>query len=183
MEIFNYWNASLASVLLIIYGIYCLNIPSIVIKKIQLCVKKWNSLRSLSRVNGNSEIKSFLTSCKWLGTALCINISQKMNLSVLKLKDDTYEISYVLEGVDYKLLVTQIKGPALVEYVEDENQNDITDKIIPYLGPKNDWHNQVYNPSLLGHCKLTFYLSNGEEISFTDDETIELTKVETIEFD
>ncbi len=107
--------------------------------------------------------------------ALYVTIIQKLNNSVIKKKENysnTYEITYVISGKIYKLVVTPIKGPKNVLQVIDDNNEDITRQIVPYLGPAEDWHSSKFKPSFFNRKSLTFNLSSSDDITFTENEEI-----------
>lgn len=57
-------------------------------------------------------------------------------------------INYTFSGKNYKLLSKIKRGPKkeTLEFF-DENKENITDKIIPFYGPNNDWHQIEYCPN------------------------------------
>lgn len=105
---------------------------------------------------------------------LYVTILQKLNKSIVKIDKNKYEITYVINGKLYKMLVSPTRGPALVLQVSNELQNDITDEIIPFLGPNYNFHGQDFSPNYLNHQLLTFELFNGEEKTFEKKEIIKL---------
>lgn len=105
--------------------------------------------------------------------ALYITIIQTLNNSVVKkTSSNTYEIRYVLSGKIYKLVVIPKKGPKNVLQVIDDNNQDITNLIVPYLGPAEDWHSSKFKPSFFNRKTLTFNLSSSDDVTFTQDEEI-----------
>lgn len=60
---------------------------------------------------------------------------------------NTYEVSYRLLGKNYKMLVKVRRGPCPINTILDEDGRDITNKVLPYMGPKFDWHGQRPDPS------------------------------------
>jgi hypothetical protein len=68
--------------------------------------------------------------------------------------------------------VTPKKGPKNVLQVIDDNNEDITTLIVPYLGPAEDWHSSKFKPSFFNRKTLTFNLSSSDDITFTEDEEI-----------
>ena len=85
---------------------------------------------------------SFMLICK----ALYISFLQYMNNSVKKINSKTYEITYVVNGRLHKMLVTPAFGPDPILQVSNEHEHDITDSIVPYLGPCRDWHHRPFTP-------------------------------------
>jgi hypothetical protein len=126
--------------------------------------------------NYKTILKIIWYSCVILCQALYINILQYLNNSVKKLENfsNTYEITYVLSGKTYKLIVAPKKGPKNVLQVIDDNNQDITHIIAPYLGPREDWHLSIFKPSFFNRKSMTFNLSNSDDITFGENEYIYL---------
>ena len=101
-----------------------------------------------------------------------INFLQYMNSTVKKLDKNKFEITYVINGKMFKMITSPPKGPSLILQVSDDNQDDITEIVLPYLGPKNNWHNTEFTPSFFGSNSLSFEISNGDTKTFTGDEVI-----------
>lgn len=103
-----------------------------------------------------------------------VNFIQYMNNSVRIVGKNTYEISYIINGKLYKMIVNVQRGPSPVLQISDENLEDITDEILPYLGPSNNWHERKFCSIDFDKKSLTFELSNGEERTFEEEEIIDL---------
>jgi hypothetical protein len=101
-----------------------------------------------------------------------INFLQWSNNSIEVLNKKNISISYILNGKIYKVLIKAKKGPNLVLLVTDENNEDVTDIVLPYLGPNNDWHHNFFKPCFWNKKFLCFELSSGEMKSFKEDDTI-----------
>ena len=101
-----------------------------------------------------------------------------MNNSVTKFNNKTYEVSYVINGKLYKMLVVPKRGPLPVLQISDESQNDVTDHILPYMGSRYDWYGENLNPKYFGYKSLTFELSDGNEYTFTNDSNMNINKIE-----
>lgn len=89
--------------------------------------------------------------------------------SVKKLGKNIYEVSYELNSKSYKMLITPYRGPQPVLQVIDGAGNDITDTVLPYLGPKFDWHGHPIKPSFFNTTSLTINWSNGTNTDFDED--------------
>ena len=77
-----------------------------------------------------------------------------------------YEITYIINNIKYKLIVKVKNGPCKYLLVLNENDEDVTNMIKPYLGPSNDFHKQVYTPISLGHKELCCLTLDGQEVNF-----------------
>ena len=136
--------------------------------------KDWKQLNNLV----SSQYKNVFAICWYslvmINKALYLSFIQYMNNSVRKLDNKVFEVSYIINGKIYKIWVQPKKGPSLVLQVSDENQEDITDEIIPYLGPCNNWHGRLFSSKDFKKKSLTFELSNGEERTFEDGDSFNL---------
>lgn len=103
-----------------------------------------------------------------------MNFLQWSNNTIENIDKKTVVISYIINGKLYKLLVKHKKGPNSILLILDENNNDISDDIIPYLGPNENWHNNEFKPSFWNKDKIIFELSCGERKIFKRDEVIKL---------
>jgi len=101
---------------------------------------------------------------------------QYLNSSVVKIDDNTYVLSYIIDGILYKTVITPSKLECPVLVVSDDISNDVSDDVIPYLGPNYTWHGLTLTPYNLGFDKLVFEMANGDEISFEEEEAIDLSK-------
>lgn len=97
-----------------------------------------------------------------------ITLIQKFRKNVRKLDQNKYEISYVIAGRLYKLIVCPKRGPLPMISVKNENGIDVTDNILQYLGPNYDWHKILITPEQLGYKSLTFEYPNETSIFFPE---------------
>jgi hypothetical protein len=72
------------------------------------------------------------------------------------------------------MLIKPSRGPSKVLLVSDNTHEDISYKILPYLGPRDDFHGCVYTPKFFDHSELVFEMSNGDEKIFQEDDCIVL---------
>lgn len=99
---------------------------------------------------------------------------QRINNSITRLDKNTSVMTYTLDGRLYKMVLEHRKGPSLVLLVSDENGDDITTEVVPFLGPKRDWHKREFTPKFWNKETLEFELSNGENKEFRNDDVIKL---------
>lgn len=86
----------------------------------------------------------------------------KLDDEDVKVGKNLYEISYTLTGKKYKMLVRVKRGPCPIESIRDEADNDITELVLPYMGPSFDWYGErPPRPEVFGCKKLTIENSNG----------------------
>jgi hypothetical protein len=102
------------------------------------------------------------------------NLSNWLNNSIEKVDKNTSILTYILERRLYKIVLDHRRGPPIVLLVTDENEEDVTNSIIPFLGPKRDWHKRDFSPKFWNKSQLSFELSNGENKVFKGEEIINL---------
>jgi len=145
-----------------------------VYKKFLIKYEKWKSLKGLVSTQHKSKIIINFISFNMVLKSLYLSFIQYMNNSVIKLDKNKYQVSYIINGKLYKMIVTPSRGPMPILCITDKYENDITEKIIPYLGPNNDWHNKKFYPDFFNEELLIIELSNGEKKIFNHSETIEI---------
>lgn len=134
--------------------------------------KRWRQLNELVSYQYKNAFSIFWYSFILISKAFYLSFLQYMNNSIKKIDKNNYEISYLIDGKMYKMIVKPHKGPACILQVIDENNKDITDEIIPYLGPENDWHGRKFSSKDFKKKSLTFELGNGEERTFEEGEIL-----------
>ncbi len=141
---------------------------------IQVKRQKWKRLNNLvsSKYKGNLMI-NWVSLCMLLESKY-IDILQYLNKTFRKIDKNTYEITYKINGRIYKMIVKPNRGPGIVNKILNENNEDVTEKLIPYLGPNNNWHHNNFNVDFFNYEKLTFELCNGEMKEFEKYEKIVL---------
>jgi hypothetical protein len=119
----------------------------------------------------------WMTMCL-IAEALYISLIQRLNKSVKRIDNKTFEITYFVGGRLYKMRVTPKRGPSPVMQISNENQEDVTDQILPYMGPSYNWHNNTFSPACFGHQTLVFEFMDGTETAFEEKNVVDLTKVD-----
>ena len=104
--------------------------------------------------------------------SLYLKLVTYLNNSIKKIDKNKYEVSYVINGKIYKMVTSPSRGPVPIVQIINENNIDVTEHILPYMGPNNDWHNRKYFPDFFNYKSLIFELSNGERKTFNHSETI-----------
>lgn len=117
-------------------------------------------------------IKNFV--CSYVKYVLT-NCLQKYNLNIIKKNNKLYEIFYIIDGNTYCFKANKKKGPSdvlMITTKENEDDVDITDKVLMYMGPNQDFYGIKTTVKDLGYENITFYLSNGDEKLFKENEYI-----------
>lgn len=159
--------------------------------KREIISEKYHKFQSLNRVvktthkNENAikaNIESFIESCKIALEMYWILFMQWCNSSVKWLNKNTFSVKYVLNGHEYIFISNSKRGPhkyySIRTLNKDEKNNmtekDVTDIILPYLGPKEDWHGRKFKPSFWNMDSLIFYDNLGRATLFEKDDVIDL---------
>jgi len=74
-----------------------------------------------------------------------------------------YQVDYTLNSRSYSMLVTPTRGPTPISNITNQNGENITDQILPFMGPKYDWHGHVPKAALFGHTKIIIQNHDGTE--------------------
>lgn len=94
-----------------------------------------------------------------------------------KLNDNTIAVWYYNGHSWYRAIISHRKKlhPRTVFKVTNHGK-DITTKIIPYMGPNEDWYGHSITPAMLGYDSLTFFFTSNEiytkDITFESDNAI-----------
>ena len=157
-------------------GFFYLDGPLIIKNSVVPYINKAKSLKTLVSTQYTGKFNILWVSLTIIFKALYIMLIQYLNNTVIKIDKNKFQITYVIDGKLYKLVVKTKRGPRSVLIVYNENQQDMTDIILPFLGPQEDLHRQDYTPDFFNSCSLTFELSNGSELTFKTGETINFLK-------
>jgi hypothetical protein len=102
-----------------------------------------------------------------------LNFLHWANNAVEHIDKKTVVVSYMLNGKMYKIVTRPRRGPTGVLLI-CEGEEDVSDLVMPFMGPNDDWHGFVFTPTFWGKESLTFYLSSGEQKTFSKEEPIQL---------
>jgi hypothetical protein len=107
--------------------------------------------------------------------SLTVSFFQFLNRNMRQLDKNTYELSYVVQGRLYKMLIKVKRGPRSVIQIIDEEGNDVSDHIYAYMGPMENFHgHKELTPAHLGRNTLTFFLDDGSERTFEKEHKIDI---------
>jgi len=156
----------------IIWTFFHFDGPDIVKNNCQLKLEKWRQLNRLVATEYNGYFTILWISICMITKGIWINILQYCNNSITKINKKTYELTYILNGKLYKIIIENKPGPRKVLLVSDETQTDISHLVTPYLGPKEDFHGNTITPKFFNKKELIFDLSNGKELIFKENDKI-----------
>ena len=138
--------------------------------------KQYKQINTVMNTVGISKRKVAVQFYNIMKTYICLKFFQYINKSVKRIGARSYELTYILDGKLYKLIIDPPLNMNPVIQVSTDEYDDVTDLIIPYMGPHYDWHGYVFCPRFFGHKSLTFELSDGNSLTFHNNEDI---KIET----
>jgi hypothetical protein len=167
----------LASVLFLLILNLCVmtSVHNTIMYNIKMKYRKIKSLKRLVESQHKNILKiMWVTFCIILKT-FYISICQYLNRSVSRLDKNTYEVSYSINGILYKMIVKPRRGPKCIIEAVDEHDNDITPELLAYMGPMENFHGGTeITPTFLNKQKITLNLTNGNEITFEGDQVINM---------
>lgn len=137
--------------------------------KVKYWYTKWCDLIKLVSSKHDDALTIRWISMKMIIQACYMNFLQYMNSTIVKIGPNTYEIVYIINGNMYKMVVKPQRGPPPILQISNDKQEDVTDLVLPYMGPKYDWHGNKFTPKFFDCDTLTFELSNGTECTFDKD--------------
>jgi Iap family predicted aminopeptidase len=158
----------------IFFGILFYKIDGYNIVKEYISVKK-NKLKNLYNLVSTRHTSKFiivLISTEMLFQSFYQSLVQYLDNSVKKIGKNKYELKYVINGKLYKKIIIPERGPLPVVSITNENNDDVTEYILPYIGPNNNFHNENFNPNFFDYKILKFEMSNGTIKIFNDFEII-----------
>lgn len=82
-------------------------------------------------------------------------------------------IEYTLNRKTYRFIAFTKRGPSNIAVIKS-GDTDITEEIVPYLGPNEDLHNIRYTPNTFGYETMEIFLVDGTHIVFNGTEEIRI---------
>ena len=161
--------AFITSVSFIIGGYYLLE--KLFPEYIEIKYQKWVSLNSMMASKYKSptmvKIMSLYMICKFC----YLQTLQYLTNTVVKIDKNSYEISYIINGKIYKMVVKPERGPLnYYKILNDKNEN-IIDEISQYYGPH--YKNQVkLTPSFFKTSHIKIVLFDDSEQVFGENEKL-----------
>ena len=103
-----------------------------------------------------------------LWQAAILIISQWFNKNVENIGKNKYQVQFCIGGKIYKIIIKHQKGPSNILQIVDNNDNDITNKIEPYLifVPQN------ITPGELCYDNITVMYSDGTDKKYEKNDVL-----------
>lgn len=91
------------------------------------------------------------------------------------IKDKThYTISYTHNNKEYKILCKNNRQRKRIVVIQDENENDVSERVEKFMGPFYDFHGVKTRPRDMGYKKLTFETLMHGKMEFEEDDEIKI---------
>jgi hypothetical protein len=161
---------SVCSILIGVFFITC-NYKKIK-RKVTHQHSRFKRLNSLVATKHKTQVMIILVSIYMLFESYYINLLQSLNKSFIKIDKNTFEITYILHGKIYKILVQNPRGPCKIEKIIDQNEKNIDDLVFPYIGPVGNFHNCIFTPKFFKCSSIYFYNFDGTVEKFNDNDHI-----------
>lgn len=130
---------------------------------------------TVKTIVGNKNTVYVLWVCIWmLAKAFYIGMWQYLNKSVVRLNNNTYEVTYILNGKTYKLKVKIKKGPNKIIQALDHNDIDMTDSLHSFYGPHQNFHGTLFTPKDFNVKRISVNTSDGDEKVFEENDHINI---------
>jgi len=144
----------------------------IVNNQVKYQIQRAKQLKSLvkSRHTGFCKITYVMT--KIVAQSLLYTFVQKVNKSVVKLDKNKYKVSFIINHRIHTIVIEAKKGPDSLIGAYDENDNDITFKLVPYF--RNIKIQKNLTPSFFNCDKISIETGYGESFEFNNDSSIEI---------
>ena len=157
----------------VLVGLFCYFDGYLIVKdSVGVKWKKFRKINKLVATNYKGIFTIIWISLYMVLQALWINIIQYLNNSIIPMKNGKYKVTYVIKGKTYRMIVKPKKGPRKVLIVYNENQEDVSYLVFPYLGPDENFHGDMYTPNFFDCDELVFELSNGSDKIFKRNDKI-----------
>lgn len=128
--------------------------------------QRWKELKSAVATQHKTALTIFYHSFVIVCRLLYLSFIQYMNNSVVKVGRNKYIVRYLVAGKCYTMMVKVKRGPSPVIQVIDDNEEDVTDTILPYMGPAYNWHGSEFEFSSITNSEsLTFNLADKDPVS------------------
>ncbi len=95
----------------------------------------------------------------------------KTNDNVKLINRNTLEVSYKFRDAEYRIRSRVRRGPkASITILA--NGKDVTEELLPYIGPGDDFHGITYSPQDFGYSTVTVQAEGRDDLVFDEFDTI-----------
>lgn len=135
--------------------------------------ERFSNLQRIISVKHKSSAMILYASLYIVLQSVLYTLVQKLNKTVVR-KDKHYEITYYIGGQKYVLTVPTKRGPCPILSVTGDDYTDLTDEVIQYLGPCNDFHNRPYTPAWFGCKTMSIELDDYTKLDFYENDILKI---------
>ena len=83
-----------------------------------------------------------------------------------------YEIEYTINCKSYRFLVKYKQGPSKYKSFMKDESTDVSERVMPFLGPNDNFHGISYTPQDLGFESLIVHYMDGNVRTFQKTEPL-----------
>jgi hypothetical protein len=130
---------------------------------------KINELYNSVKLQHKTVPKSLFHTTKIIIQSYTNSLFDKKDHAKIKIDKDKIIISYFFKNKKYKIPINSRKKPNNIISIKNENDEDITDYILPFMGPSLDFHNQSIKPIDLNLNKMIINTITGQLIFNSND--------------
>ena len=139
-------------------GVACSIFISYISKNIKIDdIKSVHEAIEMIHKNQPNVISNWMETFKFFYEQIVLTIEQKIRKSCIKI-DNNYHISFIIENKVYKLIIKPIRGPDNIIRITNENEEDITNRLIPYIHGIKSF--KYITPKLFSYKGINIYLDN-----------------------
>lgn len=139
--------------------------------------KKYNDFQKLNELVATKydrKLDIYLHSLDIVRKMYWINFLEWLNNNIEHKDKKTVIVSYTVHDNVYKFVSKLRPGPEKISHITDENNQEVSELVKPFMGPREDFHGQIFQPNFWGKDRLTF--------TFTDDTVFTFGKNDNIVF-
>ena len=144
--------------------------------RIHSCYKMYSSYKSLidptNKMSHYEVVRSLID--LFTGVYRGKKEEEKVEEQPQKFNKKLMKIPYKYKDKTYFYLLKIPKGFPPIQKIEDDSGNDISDQILPYLGPNLDCHHTKITPMDFGYLKVIVTTIYDKVITFEENDTIVL---------
>jgi hypothetical protein len=118
-------------VVVVTYLFIMLNGHRVISNQVMVKYQKFRTLNRMVSVRQKNLYIVLWIIFKMILQALYIIFLQYINKSITRINLTTYEVTYVIDGKMYKMLVTPQRGPAPILLISNEEYEDVTTAVLP----------------------------------------------------
>lgn len=101
-------------------------------------------------------------------------ITNQIGKKIIEMHHKYYVINYPYGIKWYKIIVPRNRSPCIIDTIHDENDNNITNDILQYMGPCHNFHGKEMTPNLLGYSELHIINIYGEKVVYKNNDIIDI---------